>query len=276
MNLNLQDLLQKAAELGIEFGPKLLLAILTFVVGIWLIKKVTRIVERSTQKQDLDPSLSTFLSSLIRILLYALLLISVGSMIGIETTSFIAMLGAAGLAVGLALQGSLANFAGGVLILFFRPFKVGHLIESQGYLGHVQAIKILSTTIKTLDNKLVILPNGPVANNPVANFTELGVLRVDLVVGVSYHADLRKAKEVILETLKKDPLVLKDPAPVVAVTELNSSSVDFVVRPYATPETYWDVYFNSLENVKLALDAAGIEIPFPQRVITFQNALPTS
>ena len=197
--------------------------------------------------------------------LKALLFVSVIQMLGVATTSFVAVLGAAGLAVGLALQGTLANFAGGVLILLFKPYKVGDLIEAQGEFGSVKEIQIFTTVLLTPENKTAIVPNGAMANGNIINYSREGRIRVDLTVGISYDSDIRKAREVLLKVMADQPNVMKDPAPLVAVSNLNDSSVDLAVRPHCAPEHYWDVYFTTLEEGKLALDAAAITIPFPQR-----------
>ena len=194
------------------------------------------------------------------------LIITVISTLGVETTSLAAIIAAAGLAVGLALQGSLSNFAGGVLIIIFKPYKIGDLIEAQGVLGVVKQIEIFTTKLVTPDSKLAIIPNGAMANGNVINYTAEGKMRVDLTIGVGYGEDIKKTKEILLEVLKSNPKVLQDPAPSVNVADLGESSVDFAVRPFAAPEHYWDVYFETLENCKIALDRAGIEIPYPHRV----------
>ena len=196
--------------------------------------------------------------------LKVLLFLSVATMVGIETTSFIAIFSAATLAIGLALQGSLSNFAGGVLLLVFKPYKVGDLIEAQGHLGVVKRIQIFNTILLNPQNKTIIVPNGAVAGNSVINYSEEGILRVDLSAGISYDSDIREAKNVLMKVLESNPKVLKDPAPFVGVSELGDSSVNFAVRPWSTVADYWDVYFSINEEVKYALDNAGISIPFPQ------------
>ncbi|MDX2249297.1 MAG: mechanosensitive ion channel [Bacteroidia bacterium] len=249
----------------------ILLALITLLVGLWLIKWVARAAKKAMEIRDMDQTLRTFFGDLISVSLKAVLFISVAGILGIQTTSFVAILGAAGLAVGLALQGSLGNFAGGVLILIFRPFKVGDLIEAQGYTGHVTALNIFVTTLKTPDSKAVILPNGPLSNGSITNYTTINQLRVDLTVGVSYKTDIQLARAVIIEAMLKNPKVLRTPEPSVSVSELGDSSVVLAVRPYATVDDYWDVYFGTLEDVRNALDKAGIEIPFPQRVVHHLN-----
>ena len=185
-------------------------------------------------------------------------------MFGVPMTSFIAILGAAGLAVGMALSGTLQNFAGGAMILLFKPFKVGDLITAMGHTGHVKEIQIFVTKLLTPENKTAIIPNGPLSNGDILNFSEQGKIRVDLTMGIGYGEDISKAKNALLEVMNAHPKVLKDPAPFVGVAELGDSSVNLAVRPHSTPEDYWDVYFDISQSGKEALDAAGIEIPFPQ------------
>jgi len=185
-------------------------------------------------------------------------------MVGIQTTSFVAILGAAGLAVGLALQGTLGNFAGGVLILLFKPYKVGQLIEAQGHIGWVHEIQIFVTILTTPENKTVIIPNGAISNGNITNYSTLGKIRIDMVFGISYGSDIKKAKTVLENVMKEHPKALKDPAPFVGVLALGDSAVNLAVRPYSAPEDYWDVYFDVYEKGKIALDEASISIPFPQ------------
>ena len=252
-------------SLAIDYSPKLIMAIVTLFIGFWVIKRLVNVLEAGLNAKQVDQPLVYFLGNLANILFKGLLIISVASMIGIETASFIAAFGAAGLAIGLALQGSLGNFAGGVLILFFKPYKIGDLIEAQGHLGVVKEIQIFNTILTSPTNKRIIIPNGAMSNGSIVNFTSEGVLRVDLVVGVSYDADIKQAKEVLENILKNDDRVLKDPAYTVAVSELADSSVNFVVRPFVNVADYWGVYFDVTEKAKLELDAANISIPYPQR-----------
>lgn len=254
-----------AQELLMKHGPNVLLAIVTLIVGLWIIGRITRVVRKTMLKRDMDASLIPFITSLIGIGLKVLLVISVAGMVGIATTSFVAVLGAAGLAVGLALQGSLANFAGGVLILIFKPFRVGDLIKTQDEMGTVKTITIFNTILTTPRGNTAILPNGVVANDKIVNYSQERTMRVDLTVGISYSQDIPAAKKVLLETLKANPMVLEDPAPFVGVLEMGDSSVNMAVRPYVLSENYWDAFFQCNEEVKIALDNAGIEIPFPQR-----------
>lgn len=261
----LETLSIKAYELGLEYAPRLALAILTLLLGLWMISGITKLIKLSMERSKVDPTLIPFMSSLVSWIFKVLLFISVASMIGIATTSFIAVLGAAGLAIGLALQGSLANFAGGVLVMIFKPYKVGDLIESQGHLGVVKEVQIFNTILIAPQSKQVIIPNGATSNGSIVNYTVEGKIRVDLSVGVSYDADIDKTKAVLMEVLVANDKVMQDPAPFVGVLEMADSSVNFAVRPHCLPKDYWDVYFSVNEAVKKALDENAISIPFPQR-----------
>jgi len=263
---DLKPYTDKALELILEYSPKVITALVILIIGLWLIKFITKYAQKMMLKNGVDETLMKFLGNLISWVLKILLFITVISQLGVPATSFIAILGAAGLAIGLALQGSLANFAGGALIMIFKPFKVGDLIEAQDQLGVVKEIQIFVTKILTPNNKLVIIPNGILSNGNIINYTEEGKLRVDLTYGVSYDADIKQTKEVLLSVLTSNDKILKDPAPSVNVSELADSSVNFAVRPWCKPEHYWDVFFETTENVKNALDKAGIEIPYPHAV----------
>lgn len=258
-------------DLAKEFGPKLITAILIYLVGMWVIKKVIKGTRKVMSKSKYDESLQKFLLNLFSWALKVFLIIVVISRLGVDVTTFAAVIAAAGLAVGLALQGSLSNFAGGVLIMIFKPYKIGDLVEAQGVLGVVKGIEIFTTKLVTPQNKLAIVPNGAMANGNIINYTAEGKMRVDTVIGVGYGEDIKKTKEVLLQVLTSNPKVLQDPPPSVNVMELADSSVNFAVRPFCKPEDYWDVYFNTYENCKLALDAAGIEIPYPHRVMIGQK-----
>ncbi|WP_299551854.1 mechanosensitive ion channel domain-containing protein [Seonamhaeicola sp.] len=250
----------------VEYGIKVIGAIVIWIVGSWIIKKITKGIGKVMSKNNYDVSLQKFLLNLIGWGLKILLFLAILSQLGIETTSFAAILAAAGLAIGMALQGSLGNFAGGVLIMIFKPFKIGDLIEAQGELGVVKEIEIFTTKILSPTNKEIIIPNGALSNGNITNYSTEGMLRVDLTIGVSYDSDIKQTKEVLMNVLTSNPKVLKDPAPSVSVAELADSSVNFAVRPYATIADYWDVYFGVTEGCKLALDKAGIEIPYPHQV----------
>ena len=255
----------QAIALTMEYGPQLLLAIVVLIIGLWIINRVVRVVGSGLEASNTDPTLARFLSNLASITLKALLLISVASMIGIETTSFIAVLGAAGLAIGLALQGSLANFAGGVLVLMFRPYKVGDFVEAQGVAGTVAEIQIFNTIIKTPDNKRIIVPNGAISNGIITNFSAEETRRVDFVFGIGYRDDIGKAKATLARILSEDDRILADPESMIVVSALADSSVNFTVRAWVNAADYWGVYFDTTEKVKLVFDQEGISIPFPQR-----------
>jgi len=248
-----------------EYAPKLVLALLTFFIGMWIIKLVVKVIDRGMSAGKVDESLQKFLLSLASILLKALLIISVASMVGIATTSFVAILGAAGLAVGLALQGSLGNFAGGVLVLLFKPYKIGDVIEAQGFIGSVSEIQIFNTILKTPDNKTIIIPNGAISNGNITNYSSEPQRRIDFVFGIGYTDDIALAKKELQKIAESDERVLKDPAPMIAVGELADSSVNINFRVWCKTPDYWAIYFDTFEKVKLAFDKAGISIPFPQQ-----------
>ncbi|MCE4054405.1 mechanosensitive ion channel family protein [Pseudomonas sp. Au-Pse12] len=271
MDLNAEvDNLVRASQAWIpmimEYGSRVLLAVITLAIGWWLINKLTHKVGKLLALRNADLALQGFISSLANIILKVLLIVSVASMIGVETTSFVAAIGAAGLAIGLALQGSLANFAGGVLILLFRPFRIGDFIEAQGISGSVDSIQIFHTVLRTGDNKTVIVPNGNLSNGIITNYNRQPTRKVVFDVGVDYDADLQKAREVLLE-LAKDERVLADPAPVAVVSTLGDSSITLSLRVWVKTADYWDVMFRFNELSRDRLKAAGIDIPFPQRVI---------
>lgn len=254
-----------------KYGPGILSALLILIIGLFIIKIIVKLTKKVMEKSKVDITLQKFLGNLLSWALKILLIVTVITQLGVETTSFAAIIGAAGLAVGLALQGSLANFAGGVLIMIFKPFKIGDLVEAQGEIGVVKEIEIFTTKLTGLSNKEIIIPNASLSNGNIVNYSTEGTRRVDLVVGVSYDADIKQTKEVLMEVLTSNDKVLKDPAPAVTVSELADSSVNFAVRPWSKTEHYWDVYFETLENSKEALDKAGIEIPYPHQVEIRKN-----
>ena len=255
---NVTAYIDTAIELTVVYVPKLALALIVLVLGLWIIKGVSRITVKSIEKTSVDRTLIPIIRSLVSWGLKALLLISVASMVGIATTSFIAVLGAASLAIGLALQGSLANFAGGVLILLFKPYTVDDLIEAQGHLGVVKEVQIFNTILLSLDNKRIIIPNGAMSNGSVLNYSAEEKRRVDLVFGIAYESDIPKAKDILMNIMNEEELVLSDPAPMVAVFELADSSVNLVVRPWCKSDDYWDVHFSIIEKAKLARETNGI------------------
>ena len=261
---NIDAFYEKVVELSVTYAPKLALAIVILVIGLYLIKGVSKVIVVSMNKSKVDKTLIPFVKNLISWGLKALLFISVASMVGVATTSFVAVLGAAGLAVGLALQGSLGNFAGGVLILLFKPYGINDLIEAQGHVGVVKEVQIFNTILLSPDNKRVIIPNGAISNGSIINFSAEDKRRVDLVIGIAYESDVAKAKEVLLQVLKNNQWALNDPAPQVTVAELADSSVNLAVRPWCKPADYWDIYFSVTEQAKAALESNGISIPFPQ------------
>ena len=261
----LETYVDKAVGLVIERGPNILLAILVLLIGLRLIKFFTKVLQKGFEKRNIDPTLRPFLSNLINWSLKALLFVSVAGMIGIGNTSFVAVIGAAGLAIGFALQGSLANFAGGVLIMLFKPYKVGDLIEAEGHLGVVEEIQIFVTKILSPQNRLIIIPNGTMSNGNIKNLTAKDHVRVDLTIGIAYDENIKDARKILMSVMTAHPKALAEPAPFVGVTELADSSINLAVRPWCHPSDYWDVYFEVLEECKEQLDKAGITIPFPQR-----------
>lgn len=247
------------------WGLKVIAAIAIFIVGRWIAKLIRRIVRRVMDKAEVEPIIIGFVSSMAYIALLAFVVIAALGQLGIQTTSFIAILGAAGLAIGLALQGSLANFAAGFLMIIFRPFKVGDFIEGAGVAGVVQEIQIFTTTLKTPDNKTIIIPNAKLSGDNIINYSAQETRRVDMTVGVAYDADLAHVKNVLNDIISTDKRILADPAPQVAVAELADSSVNFVVRVWTKTADYWGVKFDATETIKNRFDAEGIGIPFPQR-----------
>lgn len=263
--INLSNYSDKAVGLLMDYGPRLLLSILTLIIGLWVIKLVMKAVVRAMERSRIDISLQKFFKSLFGILLKILLAISVASMVGIQMTSFIAILGAAGLAIGLALQGSLSNFAGGILILLFKPFQVGDFIDTQGYSGTVNEIQVFNTILKTPDNKTIIIPNGRLSNGSMINYSTEPIRRVDMTFGIGYSDDIKKAKDLLNKLVGNESRFIKEPVPTVVVSELADSSVNFAVRGWCKKNDYWGIYYSMLERVKLEFDKQGISIPFPQQ-----------
>lgn len=257
--------IEKVTKLMAEYGFILVKVIIVLVVGLKLISYIEKFFQKVLTKKKVDVSIRKFIVTIISITLKIGLLISVVGMVGIKTTSFVALLGAAGLAVGMSLKDALGNLAGGVLILFFKPFRVGDFIEGQGYSGKVREIGLFCTSLNTPDNKRVILPNGGLSSGSIVNYSAEDVRRVDLVFGIGYDDDIKKAKEILNKLVNDHPLTLDDPAPVVAVLALADSSINFAVRPWVKSADYWTVHFELHEQVKLTFDSEGISIPFPQR-----------
>lgn len=262
---NSSQLLQAGLDLVMQYGPKLLAAIVIFYVGKLLAKWLKRLVTRMMNKGNVDPLIVSFTSSLVYMAMMVFVVVATLGQVGIQTTSFIAILGAAGLAIGLALQGSLANFAAGFLLIIFRPFKVGDVVEAAGVTGKVDDIQIFTTTLKTPDNKTIIVPNAKLSGDNIINYSTQKTRRVDMVVGVSYDAELKEVRSILEDIVNADERILKDPEPLIVVGELADNSVNFFVRVWVNSADYWNVYFDANETVKLKMDAAGIGIPYPQR-----------
>lgn len=248
-----------------NYAFKIIAAILIIVLGRWLARKVTGLLLYPLKKKEADISLVEFLESIIYWAFFIAVIIAALGQLGINTTSLLTVVGAAGLAVGLALKDSLSNFASGIMLIFFKPFKAGDFIKAGGISGTVQKISIFNTILHTPDNQKIFAPNSSIANSVITNVTANPTRRVDLTVGISYEDDIKKAKEVLAKILASDPRVLGDPAPVIAVSELADSSINLVVRPWVKSVDYWDVYFDLMEKFKPALEENGITIPFPQQ-----------
>lgn len=267
----IQTMITEGGKLLVNWGPKVLGALVTLIIGTWIIRFIMRGMERMLTNRAVDDTLRPFIRTLILFGLYTMLFITVAGMVGIETTSFIAILGAAGLAIGLALQGSLQNLAGGVMILLFRPFNVGDLIECGDGFGFVKEISVFVTFLETFQNKTVIIPNNVLASGTVRNYSTKGNIRADIPFAIRYDADTDKAAEIVLNVLKNSDKVLNDPAPSVYVTELGENAVKMVALPFTTVEDYWDVFWGLRGDIKKALGAAGFEAALPQRVVTMKN-----
>ncbi|MCK6262287.1 small-conductance mechanosensitive channel MscS [Vibrio sp. ZSDE26] len=252
------------SDLFVQYGVNIISAVLILFIGNMIVKAVANSVAKVLKKKDMDKAVVEFIHGLVRYLLFVIVLIAALGRLGVQTASVVAVIGAAGLAVGLALQGSLSNFAAGVLIVAFRPFKSGDYVEIGGVAGSVESIQIFQTVLTTPDNKMVVVPNGSVIGSPITNYSRHDTRRVDLVIGVSYSADLKKTEQVIRETLQADSRLIEEKGIQIGVSALADSSVNFVVRPWCKTADYWDVYFDSLKAIKIALDENGIEIPFPQ------------
>jgi len=261
----MEGTLQNINALVMLYGIKVIAAIAIFIIGRWVAKGIRSLTQKLMKKKDVDPTISGFVGNLTYMALLVFVIIAALGQLGIQTTSFIAILGAAGLAIGLALQGSLSNFAAGFLMIIFKPFKVGDFVEIAGVAGVVETIQIFTTTLKTPDNKTVIVPNSSVTGDNIVNWTVKGTRRVDMVFGIGYDDDIDTAKQIMADILSKDDRILKDPPTQISVSELADSSVNFVVRPWVDIENYWGVYFDAMENIKKAFDKAGISIPYPQQ-----------
>ncbi|ABV35856.1 MscS mechanosensitive ion channel [Shewanella sediminis HAW-EB3] len=261
---NLEGLIEQAPELIVAYGMKIIFAIIIFLVGKYLAGVAKKISDKLMTKRKIDPTVVSFVSNIAWALVFAFTVVATLGQLGVQTASLVAVIGAAGLAVGLALQGSLSNFASGVLMVLFRPCRVGDYVDAAGISGTVDEITIFSTKLLTPDNKLIIAPNSAMMDGTIVNYSAMDTRRVDLVIGVSYDANLAEAKKVLTTIVENNQYVLKDPAYTVAISELADSSVNFVVRPWVKGSDYWPAYFELLEQIKLALDEANIGIPYPQ------------
>ena len=257
--------LQSNQELILQYCVNIVSALLILIVGIFVARLISKACLKLMQKRRLDDTVASFTSNIIKYMILAFVIIAAMGRIGIQTASFVAVVAAAGLAISLSLQGSLSNFAAGVLLIVFRPLKAGEYVEAGGAAGTVESVQIFTTVLISPDNKMVVIPNNNILSGNIINFTRTGQRRVDLTIGVSYSADLGKTREVVEQVLSSDNRVLKQPAWTVGVCELADSSVNFVVRPWVKSSDYWGAYFDLYENIKIALDQAGIEIPFPQQ-----------
>ncbi|MEL7297662.1 MAG: mechanosensitive ion channel domain-containing protein [Pseudomonadota bacterium] len=265
LSLDTTWLLEKLQTTGVDFGLRLASAIAVFIIGRIIVRIVLSGLRKLMHRIDLDETLEQFIVNIVSVLLTLIVIIAALDRLGVEMTSLVAIMGAAGLAVGLALQGSLANFAAGVLIIFFKPYRTGDYIEAAGVAGSVDQVTIFNTILTTPDNRKIVVPNSNVTNGAITNFSAMDTRRIDLVIGVGYDDDLRLAREVLQKVIDAETRILKDPGTTIAVSELGASSVDFVVRPWVKTSEYWPVRFALTENIKLALDEAGISIPYPQR-----------
>ncbi len=267
----LASYLDKTMDFAVEFVPNIIDGIIVLIIGFWLTKQITKAVKKTLEKSKIDISLIPFLISLTNISLKTLVIISVMGMVGIEMTSFIAILGAAGLALGLALSGTLQNFAGGVIVLIFKPFKVGDFIEAQGYSGVVKEISIFATILNTVDKKLIIIPNGPLSTGSLTNYSAEAQRRVDWTFGIAYGDDIENFKKAMNDFIAEDKRILKDPASFIGLSELGDSSVNFAVRAWVNSEDYWAVFFDMNEKVYKRFGEYKLNIPFPQMDIHLQK-----
>lgn len=264
------------SHLLIDYGINLLWAIVIYWIGSMFANGLSKLVAKIFEKRKLDAVIVSFMSNLVYCLLMAVVIIAALGKLGVQTTSVIAIIGAAGLAIGLALQGSLSNFAAGVLIIAFKPFRSGDFIEAGGTSGVVEGIKLFSTMLRTPDNKVAIVPNSSITGGVIINYSTMPTRRIDLVVGVSYDADIKHASAILNEIVANNPQILKDPGAVVAVSELADSSVNFVVRPWVKTEDYWGTYFELMETIKIRLDEENIGIPYPQMDLHIQKTSESS
>ena len=258
-------------SMAVEYAPKVLGAILTLIIGFWIASAISKAVGRAMERSGLDKDVIPFLKSLVSVILKVLVVISAAGIVGIETTAFVGLIAAAGLAIGMALQGTLGHFASGIMVLIFKPYRVGDLVDIQGVVGHVKEIQVFNTIINTLDHKQVIMPNGIATSGIMTNLSTQGKLRVDLNVAMPYEEDFDKVKGIIQGALDKVDKTLPDPA-TIEIEKFDANNVLLAVRPYATPEDYWDVYFNSYKEIKKAFGEAGITVAYPRTKVEMVNS----
>jgi small conductance mechanosensitive channel len=271
MGFDLESIWLQVQGLVFEYGLKIVGAIVVFIAGRWLVKKITRLVEQTLIKKGVDHTIIPTVKGVVRFGLMMVVIIAIIGLLGIESTGFVAVLGAAGLAIGLALQGSLANIAGGILLLTLKPFKEGDYIEANGVSGSVAQVSIFNTVLKTPDNKTIYLANGALAGSNITNYSEEGNRRLDLVFGIAYSDDFEKAKSILHKIIKDDQRISDEPAPFVRVGNLGASSVDITVRLWVKTPQYWDINFDMIEGVKKAFDSEGVSFPFPQTDVHLFN-----
>ena len=264
MNEDVNKYVDMAIQYGAEYGVRIIGAIAIFIIGKWVARKLSGLIKKVMERGEIDPTLSAFIASIIDILLMVVVVLAAIKNLGIDTTSFIAILGAAGLAIGLALQGTFGNIGSGVILILFRPFEVGNFVSVAGESGTVEAITLFNTTLLTPDNKVILIPNSAVASGNITNFSKKEERRVDFVFGIGYDDDLKLAKATLQEIVDADTRILKDPASFIGVGELADSSVNFTVRVWVKASDYWGVHFDTTEKVKLTFDEKGISIPYPQ------------
>ena len=270
-NINIDKIIETITYWATTYSVKLIGAIIIFVIGKWLATKISKIITKLLEKNSVDTTLVNFLENITYYTLLIVVIIAVASQLGINTTSFLTIVGAAGLAIALALKDSLSNFASGVMLIMFRPFSVGDFINTGGVTGNVVSIALFNTTLHTPDNQKVIVPNSAITSNVITNVTANDTRRVDLVIGIGYDDDIKKAKEVLNRVIQEEERVLDTPEATIAVSELADSSVNFVVRPWTKTDDYWGVYFGLTEKIKIAFDKEGISIPYPQQDVHMFN-----
>lgn len=262
--MDINAIIEQVTTFGSNYAWNILGAILTFIIGKWIAHRITSLLGKLLRRQKIDETLVSFLNNISYYALMVVVLMATADQLGVDTSSFLAIFGAAGLAVGLALKDSLGNFASGIMLVFFRPFKIGDVVTAGGVTGKVENISVFNTVFITPDNQRVIVPNGQIANDVITNITANPTRRLDLVIGIGYEDNIAKAKAIFKNILESEPRILKDPAPAIVVSELADSSVNFFVRPWVNTADYWDVKFELTEKIKIALDEAGISIPYPQ------------